>query len=248
MSPELINLYGPISIQSYGLMILIGILVFLWRALGHPLRKQYISQEQFLDLLTQGILFGIIGGRALHVITDWQSYTNIGDVFKIWEGGFSILGTVIILALWVPWYLYRHKIPMLPVLDLVSIYSPLLQAISRVGCFLAGCCYGITTNAAWAALCDQRHPTQLYSAGLLLLIFLLLRFACRFRKPGQYVSMYLILIGFERFIVDFWRADRIIQADNLFSYYQWIALGICAVGLMCFVISSCRVTKNYEHI
>lgn len=248
MTSELIHIYGPLSIQKYGLMILIGVIVFTWLALKDQLRIHYITREQFLDLLTQGILWGIVGGRALHVMTDWQSYSNYLDIFKVWEGGFSILGTVIALTLWTPWYLFRHTIPVLPILDLVSIYAPLLQAISRVGCYLAGCCYGIATDAQWALLCDQRHPTQLYSAGLLFVVFLLLRFACHFKKQGQYVSAYLTCIGAERFVVDFWRADRIIASGAALSFYQWIALGIICAGIAGFVLSSFCCDKTYEHI
>lgn len=246
MSSELIHIYGPLSIQSYGLMILAGVIVFLWQALKDPLRKRYITKEQFLDLLTQGILWGIIGGRGLHVLTDMQSYTNVMDIFKIWEGGFSILGTVITLALWTPWYLYKHKIPILPVLDLVATYAPLLQAISRVGCYLAGCCYGMNTSASWALLCHGRHPTQLYSAGLLLGIFILLRFICKFKKQGQYISMYLLCVGAERFVVDFWRGDRILNPGDFISFYQWVALGTCAAGILLFIVSS-QKNKSFDY-
>lgn len=242
MSSEILHIYGPFYIQAYGLMILLGVLLFLWRASKHELRKKYLSEDQFIAMVTQGVLWGIIGGRLLHVASERQEYESFWDIFKVWQGGFSILGAVIGIGLYMPYYLHRHKITILPVLDLICIYAPLVQSISRIGCFFAGCCSGVATNMPWAVGCDSQmvHPTQLYSAAALFIIFLILRFivypALRqtyttAHSGGVILGAYLFLIGLERAIVDFWRADRVMISTEI-SHYQVIAGIISLLGLL----------------
>lgn len=254
---ELLHIYGPFSIQSYGSLILLGVLVFLWRAPKNKIARRYLTHEQLVTLITTGIIVGIIGGRLLHVLSDLSAYERMIDVFKIWEGGFSILGTVIAIALFMPWYLYTHKIPILPILDLTTIYAPLVQSISRIGCFLAGCCYGRPTTmpwgvAPWAVTVDDQliHPTQLYSSLMLLVIFCVIRFVIfpRTHYMGVITSWYLLLIGLERFMVDFWRADQItVSLIGLFSFHQIVALMVSLFGFACLIFFTKRRIP-YEHL
>lgn len=130
--------------------------------------------------------------------------------------------------------------------DLLAIYAPLAQSIARIGCFVAGCCYGAPSTLAWAVqpagapFCMRLHPTQLYSSISLLLIFLFMRFVATqlCSKPGQLVTLYLILASMERFTVDFWRGDRVFfkyAPLSILSVHQWIALGIAVIALITFI-------------
>lgn len=230
---ELFSLYGPFAIQSFGLCIVIGILLFTVLFLRDPRRKTLISTERYYNLLSSSILIGFIGGRLLYATTSEEPIQPFWYIFAFWEGGYSLLGGILALILFVPWYLKTHKIPILPLLDLISTYAPLLQAVSRIGCFFAGCCYGTPLPGFW-----KLHPTQLYSAGLLLLIFLFLYFLGQrlFAKPGQIICVYLILMSIERFAVDFWRGDReFITLSSFFSVVQLIALILIATGVYGFI-------------
>ena len=220
MSRGLIHLWGPLSIQSFGLIITIGLLLFSWLLYRHKKRKQLLSDDQFSEILLIGIVSGIIGGRFLYVIEEYHSMTSIIDMFSFWQGGFSILGTILFVLFTLSIYLKRKNIAMLPFLDLIALYAPLLQSISRIGCYVAGCCYGIPTTLSWAVIytstttlapiCVRMPPTQLYSSATLFCIFLFMRFfATKFcNRPGQLITLYLVLMSIERFSVDFWRADR----------------------------------------
>lgn len=258
MPGELLHICGPLSIQWYGVMILIGLLLFFFCALPNPLRKKYLTKQQFIDLISSGIIAGIIGGRLLNIVIEWEDY-SFDDIFKLWEGGFSILGTVITIAIYIPWYLSKKNIPIVPVLDLTGIYAPLLQSVSRIGCFLAGCCHGMLTHTAWGVVCHNPsvpkmlgqlvYPTQLYSAAALLCIFLIMRFFIypHANKWGQLTSWYLIFIGLERFILDFWRAHQTGIEHIPLTLYQLIALGIICVGSATLIFCSFIRPKIYEH-
>lgn len=251
MSRELIHIYGPFSIQSFGFMIAVGLAVFTWLVLSHPSRKKLVTDEQFSTGLMLGILSGIIGGRLLYVFQDYHAMTSIWEPLYFWEGGFSVLGTIFAVLLVVGTYLYKIKVPVLQLFDLLCIYAPLFQSISRIGCFLAGCCYGLPTALPWgitytdphssAPLCIALHPTQLYSSLILLCIFLFIRFGvtrwCTI--PGHITCVYLALAGMERFIVDFWRDDRAYFQTpmfNMLSMYQWMALGMVVGAALVFGI------------
>lgn len=205
MQRELLHLYGPFSINSFGLMIIIGLLVFSYLLLKDPKRPSIISIENYFNILTPGIIAGLVGGRLLFVLTHWASFDHWIDIFAIWQGGFSLLGGILALIIVMPFYFKKYTITTLPFLDLISIYAPLLQSISRIGCYVAGCCFGCSATYFFTT-----HPTQLYSALALFLIFLFQYLVARkwHLKPGQLFCIYLLAMSAERFCNDFFRGER----------------------------------------
>lgn len=254
MLPYLFHIYGPFYANCYGLAICLGILIFTYLVDHDPRRAKIISSTQLQNLILWGTVVGVVGGRILWAASNLPM--SWYDLIEIWEGGLSVLGAVIAILLFATVYLKQKKIPVLPLLDLVAIYAPLLQAISRIGCLMAGCCYGWPTNLFWGVTYTHPdsavppalrnvslHPTQLYSALILLVIFLLMHnlISKYFKKPGQLIAIYLMLSAFERFLVDFWRADQeIINLPILqnLGLQQLIALIIFSGALVLFVKQS----------
>ena len=236
-NPELIHLYGPFGIQSYGLFIMLGIIISVAAIRRDKRFYQLHLESVYLDIVAVATFAGIIGGRILEVISEPLLYSTWTDWFSLWDGGFSILGSILGVIIIVPFYLRTIAIPIMPLLDLISIYGALLQAIARLGCFTAGCCYGITTTGicgvtytnpnTLAAYGIPVHPTQLYSSGILLSIFLFMYYIGQhcLKKSGQLFAAYLMLTSAERFIVDFWRAERIMY-NTFLSFHQLVAMGI----------------------
>ena len=186
MYPNICQIYGPLYLNNYGLAIFIGILVFIKLASKNKRMAKLTSKENFINIVVYGTLVGVIGGRLLDVLNNYKNYT-LYEALAFWEPGYSVLGSIISITIFLCWYLKKKNIPVLPFLDLVAIYAPLLQSISRIGCFLAGCCFGARTNLPWAVIYTHPdvathaaymftpiHPTQLYSSGLLFLIFLIM--------------------------------------------------------------------------
>lgn len=255
MSPQILHIFGPLYIQWYGVMIVLALLIFMWRAQKSDLCKQLFSKDKFSTLIIRSIFVAFIGGKLLHIISAYHEYTTWYEALFFWEGGLSILGSVLALLLYVPYFLYQNKIPLGLACDFLAIYAPLLQAIARIGCFFAGCCYGAPALVPWAVVYTDPigaapchvplHPTQLYSAVLLWTIFLVLRFVLypilRRKKMlgiGIIVCAYLMGISAERFVIDFWRADRVINSTSalvnttVLSLHQWIALAIFGASVL----------------
>ncbi len=250
MPNELIHLFGPLSINSFGLFAALGLLIFFWVIQKHPQFKTLHLESSFTTILLLGSGVAILGGKILYRLSEPEITGSIFDLFAFWTGGISVLGATLALCLVIPIYLHYKKIPILPFADLVCIHIPLFQAIARLGCFFAGCCFGANTNMPWAVvyrhsscyapLYETLHPAQLYSSLMLFGIFALMYWVLqyRFKKPGQLLFLYLMLMSSERFLVDFWRADRVFflnPALDILSIYQWVAVLILAgasIGLI----------------
>lgn len=250
MIPVICPLYGPFAIQSYGVAIAIGLFVFLWFASRDPRRHTILPGETLYNLTIGSIIAAIVGGRILQILSTWHEYESWYDFFAIWEGGFSILGTMIAVALYVWIYLYRHGLSLLPTSDFCAQYVPILQFFGRIGCFMAGCCHGYITDVPWAItyvhpesaapLYLALHPTQLYSAAAYLVIFIILQIARNYLKqPGQLAMLYLMFASTERFILDFWRDDRI-PTMTIFSFHQVVAAGIAISAAIAFIYFSIK--------
>lgn len=248
----LFPIYGPFAIHSYGFMIALGLMLFIYLVQKDSRFKKLKLEEHFSSILMVGIAAALLGGRLLFYVTFPHQFPTLFSFFEFYKAGFSILGAVLAVLITVSAYLHYLKIPILPTLDLVAIYGALLQSISRIGCFLAGCCFGIPTDLPWgitytdpnsaAPLYACLHPTQLYSSILLMLIFVFQYFIGRkqFKKTGMLTWSYLFLLAVERFVVDFWRGGRVLDAMQ-FSLNQYVALGIMALALIGFL--TCRTSS-----
>jgi phosphatidylglycerol:prolipoprotein diacylglycerol transferase len=256
----LLHLWGPFSIHSFGFLLALGLVIASYLAVRNPLRAKIMSSSTFFDAIALAIVAGVVGSRLLFVAQNWDSFDHWTDALSVWSGGFSVLGSVIGVLVIMPWYLVRQGVPLLAFFDLIALYAPLLQSIARIGCFLAGCCFGVHATVPWsvtytdsdsfAPLCVALHPTQLYSSLVLFLIFLCMIYLVqpRVRAEGILLVMYLMLMSIERFMIDFWRGDREFFNEpmvQVFSVHQWVSLGIfmSAVLIYC-VIGRCGTRKS----
>ena len=217
MPSQLIHIYGPFSIQIFGVMVMLGLLWFVYQLCKDKPLALYLAHEDIFNLATWAIGAGILGARVLYIVTNQHEFTSWHSMLFIWQGGFSILGAIAGVLACLVIYLYIRNIPILYVTDRCALYAPLLQAIARIGCFYAGCCYGSVTQVPWKILIKQDnvlmyvHPSQLYSALLLALLYILLNYYYQYTVlyQGQLTSMYIIGAGIERATVDMFRADKI---------------------------------------
>ena len=242
MYPKLLHIYGPIEINSFNGSIIIGVILFFYLALRHPGLERWISKGDFFNISIESAIAGVIGGRILHLISEWREYSSFYQMLSIWNGGMSIFGALGGIFLYSLWALKKRQLPALLLYDVAALYAPLIHGIARIGCFLTGCCYGAPTSVAWgitytdpltvAPLHVQVHPTQLYSSLIFFGIFIVMRCFTvqRVSRAGELSMIYLMAMSFERWFVDFFRGDRIMLTSNnpcsFFSFHQWTALFI----------------------
>jgi len=260
MSKTILPICGSIGIQSYGFFVVLGILAAYWLILRDPRIKKVISADKFKNVILAAILSGVIGGRLLYIVEEPSSIKSFFDIFKIWEGGMSSLGSILAILLVLPLYLRKINVNIVRFFDVLGVYAPLTYAIARIGCFFAGCCFGSKTNLPWAViykhsdsvapLCQYLHPAQLYSSAASFMIFLLMYFVIskKLLKTGQLICSYLLLAGVERFCIDFVRGDKTYFSTygmlSKLSTSQWISLLIVLASLVTLLLITFLGRKN----
>lgn len=249
MRPILFEIFG-VKIYGYGLMITIGIIAALFLLIYRSRRKRY-NEDNIWDMAILAIICGVIGGKVLYIITDIKYIIEQPSVLKSIGNGFVIYGAVFGGILTV--YLYSRKKgwDALSVFDLAIPSLPLAQGFGRIGCFLAGCCYGSATtlpigvefsNSPFASVNVHVHPTQIYSSVFdFLLAFFLLWYDRKERKNGRIFSLYLIIYSIGRFLIEYLRDDPR-GSVSIFSTSQFISLFIVIIGILLFNFEKLRET------
>jgi len=241
MKPILFE-FSFIKIYGYGLMIMIGILAALC-LLSYRSKKQQYNEDNVWDMAIISIICGVIGGKVMYIITDIKEVLQNPSVLKNVGNGFVIYGAILGGILGVYIYSKKKDWNTLSVLDLLVPSLPLAQGFGRIGCFLAGCCYGKVTslpigvefnNSPFAPANIQLIPTQIYSSifDFMLALFLLWYDRCE-RKKGRLFSLYLIIYSIGRFLIEFLRGDPR-GSVSILSTSQFISLFVLIFGVLLF--------------
>ncbi len=230
---------GPVRIYVWGLWVALGLLVAVLAAL-RVAEKQGVNKDRVFDLSIWIIFWGVVGSRALYVVSEWQYFAQHPlEIIALWNGGMSITGGMLggVLYLW--WVLREDKKLFLQYLEIVALVCPLGMMIGRVGCF---CIYdhpGTSTDMPWGQRYSDgivRHNHGLYlsiHAGIIAVIFWILYRRNPKRPPGSYIALFLVLYGIPRFLLDFWRATDLLGSDPRFyglTIAQYVSLFMIAAG------------------
>ena len=248
MYPKLLEL-GPFTLHTYGLFLAIAFIVGIWIT-GRNARKEGIDGDSVWNLGLVVLCATLVGSKLLLLITDFSYYaTNPREIFSIstlrsmgvFYGGFLLsLGAAV-------WYARKRRLPAWRLSDCIAPGIALGQALGRLGCLAAGCCYGAPTDVPWAIrftdhyaaenmgtpLDIHLHPTQIYeSAGTLIIFGFLMWRLSRRHTAGHIFLEYLGLYAVLRFVIEFFRADERGDVFNgLLSTSQFIAVLIFAAAI-----------------
>jgi len=192
----------------------------------------------------------IFGGKAMGIIYNLlECFKNDKPITKetFFRSGIVFYGGLI---LFVAWHLimsrFFDKRSKKIYLDIVAISIPLFHACGRVGCFTAGCCYGVKYKSLFSVYytfltkdslnSEWRVPIQLIEASANLILFIILIFLFKKRiKRGQLIAVYLFAYSFLRIIFEFFRGDRDINLLFGISFSQMIS-GMIILTLICYFI------------
>ena len=232
---------GPLELRAYGLMIALGVIAGVW-LLGKQLEKSQLgSRDDASSIAIWGVVAGVIGARAYHVITDWSKFDdNLNAIPMIWEGGLGIPGGLLAGIVAGAWQAKRRGIRPAVVLTFGAPAIALAQSIGRWGNWFNQELYGKATDLPWALEIDNAngypsgttfHPTCLYeSLWNLALCGVLLWIQRRYRlAAGRLLGVYLIGYGTGRFWIEGLRIDPANSAGGL-RLNQWVALAAVAAG------------------
>lgn len=238
---------GHLTAYSYGVLMGFGtLLAILWtvRLAG----KEGIPPARVEGLGLVIVLSAVIGSKLLTAL-DYPGFYS-GDWSLLWReildrGGVFYGGLLFALATSALYFWLNH-LPGWKIADCVTPGLALAQGIARIGCFLAGCCWGTPTSLpigvrftseqahtiTGVPLNVKLHPTQLYEAALVLIaIPFLLRLMKRKSFDGQVVLTYILYYAVVRFFVEYLRGDpRGLYFNGLLSTSQLISLLIIPIA------------------
>lgn len=244
---------NPIRVYSYAVLMVLGYLGAL-AALFFVAPKRAgeggggLERGQVWDLFIVMLIASIVGSKFGHVLFEASAHEGVNSVWElmekdplhalrlgepgyVWYGGMiGALSTAV--------YYFKRR-PGLDAWLYSDAFAPAIMigaSIGRLGCFMAGCCHGAPTDAAWGVWFPQLdgpvHPTQLYdsfAAGVIGL-FLLWRFFHR-RFKGENIALLLILYPVARASTEAFRGDAERGGLGPLSTSQWLSVPLLLIGL-----------------
>ena len=250
---NILHLTAPLAVpvHTYGILVAGGFLVAMQMA-ARAAERSGLSRDKVLDLSFGILVAAMIGSRVLFIIVNWDEYKNdLPGIFEFWKGGLVFYGGFIGAVLFSIWYMRKHQMVFFSYADAMAPTVAIGQALGRLGCFSAGCCWGGACDAHYlfAARFPQDslayqsqaanhivptgslttipiHPTQLYEAFGCALIFLFLTYwRSRKRFHGELLALYLMLYAPLRAAVETFRGDeergRVFNFLGGFARHAW---------------------------
>ena len=203
-----------------------------------------IDPDIFFNGAFWGIVFGLLGAKLMYYIVEIKEViANLRILLDV-GSGFVVYGGLI-TGILTP-YFYFTKVKKGSTLDKLDLAMPSIsigQFFGRMGCLMAGCCYGRALEShAWYGMTFpldssapagiELYPTQLMSAiGNLLLCVFLIIMTNRVKFRGQVISLYMICYSVGRFLIEYLRDDPR-GTVGIFSTSQFISIIMFTGGII----------------
>ena len=239
---------SSITIYSYGLMIAVGIVAGMGYLIVQGKKEVGLTFDLANGLFLSVFIAAVVGGKLFLFFEEPSFYLDNPD--RLFTGrGFVFYGSFLMAVPVMWWFFKRFSLPLYQMLDIMAVTTCLVHMFGRMGCFLAGCCFGKPTDSALnvvftdpSSYAEPLHtplyPTQLMEAAYILLVMLLL---VRLRRTrlfyGQLFLTYLILYAIGRFMIEYFRGDmaRGFVIQDYMSHSQLIALCVAVVVALIYV-------------
>ena len=267
MFPVLLRI-GRFEIHSYGLLLALSFLIGIYWAMRRG-EKRSIPKNMIMDLSLLIVIAAIVGSRLMYVLTHidefrgrWFDIINpIQSTGEIGIAGLTMLGGVILALITIIVFCRIRKIPILRLCDVLAPAFGLGIFLTRIGCFLNGCCYGKPCDLPWGVTFPLHspagsfhqgislHPTQLYSSfyGLVITIIIVLLDRKR-RFDGFLFGVFFMLYGLSRFTIDFFRHYDVVDTFTLFgtafTFNQAISVAMLLFGLIMLIVLGKGASKQ----
>ncbi len=215
---------GSTSVPAYSFMLSLAFIIGTLIAIG-LCKRQNISIIKIFGLVMSIQISAHLGSRLLFVINNYSQFeTNLLKVFTLSPGGFDFTGGLFLSVLVGIIYIKLTNLPFWKISD--CLVPPIAVGIflTKIGCFLGGCCFGKETNSFPGvrfpadSLAAQKfgvhhlvHPTQLYEAlsGLFILAIVILYVRKHRKFEGQLFLSFMILYLIARTLNEVLRGDEV---------------------------------------
>jgi phosphatidylglycerol---prolipoprotein diacylglyceryl transferase len=237
---------GPVTIYWYGVFVAIGFMAAFWTA-SWLARREGLPPEIISSLAPWLIGGAIVGARLFYVITYWNTEfvgKPIWEIFMLRRAGLVFYGGFIGAAVASIFYARYRGVNVWKLADVAGPSVALGHVFGRFGCLMTGCCFGKPSTLPWAIQFPQDHwtqgipvhPTQMYEAGLNLLLFFGLLWLYRRKNfDGQIMAVYLAGYAVLRSVVEVFRGDhQVLFFGGALTPAQFVSIGIFSAGALVF--------------
>lgn len=241
--------FGPLTIYSFGALMALAALMAAW-VVHAELKRNGYDPELASTIVFAAAVGGLLGARALFIIEEWSSFVRSPWSYIFTGAGFTWYGGFLGGVLAVTWVVKKHKIRWLNAADIAAPALAVAYGVGRLGCHFAGDGdWGTVTKMPWGVAYTRAiigwvdpntgvpyppgvrvHPTPIYEFIESIIIFVIL-WALRKRgyAPGTLFWLYLVLAGFARLTVEFWRINPVVAFG--LTEAQWFGLAVIVVGV-----------------
>lgn len=235
---SIFNIAIPTYFVIQSLAVIICLIWIYWET-----QKSHLESDHIWNLSLILMITGLLGARLFHILYEYPSLylDQPSRVFFVWEGGFVFLGGALCAALSGYYYLWLKKV--VSKWDYFDFFTPVVSLgylLGRLGCLMAGCCYGKICTLPWAMffhtddIAVARHPTQLYYILWELIIFCILLLLkkqpwLKQKKSGSLFWIWLSVHSLGRFWIEFFR-DDFRGPQWGFSISAWISLVLLTIS------------------
>lgn len=235
------------KIPLYGIFIIIAILSGLFVVYKNA-KNLNLKREEIMGLLIYIGLGAIFGAKYFTFITKFQKYNKVFTFFKVGLSSYgAIIGIILLLFLFSKQYKKRFK-------DLIYILLPsipLMYGIGKIGCFLAGCCYGVEYDGLLSVVYNYSYiapkeislfPIQLLEAIIFIVIFIYIFNKVNKQKPNNVIiGQTFIICGIAKFLLDYLRISHI---GKILSVNQIVSIFFILIGLY-LVLKYCKIQERF---
>jgi len=229
---------GFLTIYSFGVMVAIGVICAVLLA-SKRAKVRNLCANFLYSLCIVSLVFGFIGARLLYLLVNLDSFIS-NPVQVLTGSGFVVYGGIIVGVLAAAVFCKLKNVRFLPYFDLVAPSIAIAQGFGRIGCLLAGCCYGRESNSIISMVFHNSSiapndvnlvTTQVISSiGNFMIAFALLVYSRKERADGKIGAMYLILYSSGRFVIEYFRSDYR-GSIGAISTSQFISIFILIIGI-----------------
>jgi phosphatidylglycerol:prolipoprotein diacylglycerol transferase len=238
MHPVLFEIFG-FKLYAFGVLVALAFIMGLFWMLSRA-KSAGEDTSLYMDAYCWIIISALLGARLCYLVffPDQFLADPLGSLFS--QGGLVWYGGMIGVCAAIYFFTQFKKLSLWKFTDIIAPPAALGLAIGRIGCLLAGCCYGGPCTTPWAIHYPLDHPTAgagvyptplMESLAMVGVTILLSRVYRHQRFPGQTTSLFFICYAIIRFTLEYLRGDRLVWIEPLnLSASQLISLGGLAVG------------------
>jgi len=241
--------FGPITIYSFGVFMALAALCAAW-VVHAELKRLGYNPELASTIVFAAAIGGLLGARLLFIVEEWDNFLTAPLNYIFTGAGFTWYGGFFGGVAAVSWVVRKNKIPWLVGADIAAPALALAYGVGRVGCHVAGDGdWGKITDVPWGVAYTNAivgwadpntgipyppgvrvHPAPIYEFLLGIAVFAIL-WSLRGRRyaPGTIAWLYLVLAGFSRLLVEFWRINPVLAFG--LTEAQWFSLALMALGV-----------------